>query len=119
MPRRDESGFRHGLRVRMGATGPRGKLLHCDGRHGKYWKVRLDNGTWVWPDDIVIDGRGEHVERCLDCRLPFMGNVGDLLCTPCQETQFGTSTDRSTAARDDSYARRTGSRTFHRRRSHS
>ena len=117
--RRDESGFRHGLRVRIGATGPKGKLLHCEKRDGsgKYWKVRLDNGEWIWPDGIVIDGPGEHVERCQECRLPFMGDVGDLLCRPCQDDTTGTTAERAEAARDASFAsQRRGP--YHRRRSH-
>jgi hypothetical protein len=116
--KRDESGFRHGLRVRIGAGGPKGQLLRCEKRHGSghYWKVRLDTGPWVWPDDLILDGPGDHVERCMDCRLPFMGNVGELLCAPCQEDQFGTPSDRSTAARDDSFRRRGP---YHRRRTHS
>jgi hypothetical protein len=117
MTRRDESGFRHGLRVRIGApTGPKGKLLRCTGRNWPYWKVHLDNGEWVWPDDIIIDGAGDRVERCLDCRLPFMGTLGDLLCPGCQESQFGTPADRKTAVDDLRYRPRT--RAFHRRRSH-
>ncbi len=121
MSRRDETGFRHGLRVRIGANGPKGKLLQCEKRDnsGKYWRVRLDSGEWVWPDNIVIDGPGDHVERCLECRLEFIGNVGDLLCTPCQDDRFGTTAQRAVDARDDSFQRSRLAQSHIRKRSHS
>jgi len=105
MTRRDESAFRHGLRVRIGANGPKGKLFKCQGQRGPFWKVKLQNGEWVWPDGIVIDGAGTHLQHCLDCRLPFMGDVGDLLCKPCQDDTFGTDEQRAVAARDVSFQR--------------
>lgn len=119
--RRDESGFRHNLRVRLGPTGPPGKLLHCERRDGsgKYWKVRLDSGAWVWPDGIVIDGRGNSVSRCLECRLEFLGDPGDLLCTPCQNERFGTTRQRAVDARDDSFQRARLAHSPLRKRSHS
>lgn len=115
--RRDESGFRHGLRVRIGKDGPKGKLFHCNKRDGtgKYWSVKLNAGDWVWPDGIVIDGPGDHLAgHCLDCRMPFIGDSGDLLCRACQGEMFGATSDRAQGAMDDHYAHRTG--TYHRRR---
>ena len=105
MSRRDESAFRHGMRVRV--NGHKGKLLRCERRDqsGHYWKVRLDNGAWVWPDGIVVDGRGDHLAgHCLDCRLPFIGDAGDLLCRPCDTGIFGTDNERAVSARDSSFA---------------
>jgi hypothetical protein len=57
---RDESGFRHRLRVRLGANGPLGRLLHIEkkDKSGWYWKVKLDSGEWVWPADLHVDGTG-------------------------------------------------------------
>jgi hypothetical protein len=112
-PRRDESAFRHGLRVRIGKDGPKGKLLHCEKRDGtgKYWKVRLNSGEWRWPDGIVIDGPGDHFAgHCLDCRLPFIGDSGDLLCRACQGEMFGETAERSQGAEDTYFARRAGRR---------
>jgi hypothetical protein len=94
-------GFRHGLRVRLGtATGPQGKLLYCEskttGNH--YWKVRLLDGTWHWPDNIVVDGPGDTVNpRCANCGLPFVmrAGSGELTCEPCDREQFGTHEERS------------------------
>lgn len=109
--RRDESGFRHRMRVRMHTLdGPKGRLFHCDGRNGKFWKVRLENGEWVWPDGIVVDGPGDRLHPgCLECRLPFRGDVGDLLCNHCQNAHFGTDAEHQ----DDGCAVRTS--TYHRR----
>ena len=117
MNRRDETGFRHGLRVRMGATGQKGQLLRCEKRDGTghYWKVKLSNGQWVWPDGIVIDGTGQHMSHCHECRLPFMGSLTDLLCQPCQDEVFGTTTERAQDASEQHFARRG---THPRRRSH-
>lgn len=106
---RDDSGFRHRLRVRIGGIdGPKGRLYHCDGRQGKFWKVRLDTGEWVWPDRLVVDGPGDHYNHaCLDCRLPFKGDVGDLLCQACQETVRGEEpVDSGHGIRSDTYHRR-------------
>lgn len=94
--KRSEHGFRHGLRVRIGPHGPKGRLLRCQGRNQPYWRVRLDDGTWAWPDDLVVDGPGDTLEpQCLDCRLPFMGAIGDLICQPCQRAQFGEGDPRT------------------------
>jgi hypothetical protein len=93
-PRMDTSGFRHGLRVRMGATGPKGMLLKClkkDGS-GHYWKVRLQSGEWVWPEGFILDGVGDQVAVCEQCALPFMTTKvgGGLLCDRCDEDMYGT-----------------------------
>jgi hypothetical protein len=96
-------GFRHGLRVRLGsATGPQGKLLHCQSNAtgAYYWRVRLLDGSWAWPDahgGIVVDGPGTHVNpRCANCELPFVTHAGsgELLCAPCDREQFGTEHER-------------------------
>jgi hypothetical protein len=110
MPR-DTSGYRHGLRVRMGGPGgPRGVLFECESRVGrKYWKVRLQtldqsgarlqaSHTWVFPDKlggIVVDGPadGDAVEICASCGLRFIHHRGDgeLICERCDAEQFGTA----------------------------
>lgn len=86
---RDESGYRHMMRVRLGANGARGVLYHCTKRDqsGKFWRVKLADNTWVWPADIHIDGQGDHVSHCRDCGLPFItATVGEPLCCYCDES---------------------------------
>lgn len=92
-PPLDTSVFRHYTRVRIGATGPKGRLLRCEKRDGSgsYWKVKLDSGEWVWPDDrMLIDGPGERIARCGDCELPFLTDGSSPLCPLCNEEAFGT-----------------------------
>jgi hypothetical protein len=92
--RMDTSGFHHGLRVRMGARGPKGMLLRCERRDGTgfYWKVRLNTGEWVWPEGLILEGPGTRVGVCEQCALPFMTDqTGDgLLCPRCDEEIHGT-----------------------------
>ena len=100
-PQREQPGFRHGLKVRMGrADGPRGVLLHCDSRKpggGKYWKVRLQSGEWCWPNErggLVVDGPGDSVHhQCASCELPFiaLAGSGEVICDRCSEDQFGAA----------------------------
>jgi hypothetical protein len=90
MSRRSESGFRHGLRVRVGAR--KGVLLHCQGRTGDgyYWKIRLQSGLWVWPDDFAVDGPGTVLgDSCAQCGLPYYHRGEELICMPCGEASFG------------------------------
>jgi hypothetical protein len=93
---RREQSFRNGLRVRIGgATGSRGVLRHCESKLNPgtfYWKVRLDNGQWVWPDGLVVDGPGDEVAlMCGRCELPYLRvrGGGELICRPCSDEQFG------------------------------
>jgi hypothetical protein len=95
-PRRgpDPSAFRHYLRVRIGIDGPKGRLLHCDKRHGsgKFWKVKLDSGAWVLPEGLILDGPGDRVATCRQCGLSFVtGDRHEVLCRLCQEVAFGTT----------------------------
>jgi hypothetical protein len=86
------SAFRHLLRVRIGATGPRGRLYKCTTRDGsrRYWKVKLASGAWVWPHGLIIDGLGDHVSTCAECESPFMSKRPEVLCSTCDELLFGT-----------------------------
>ena len=102
MTRDTPTTFRHYTRVRIRVAGaapstwPRGRVLRCESRTtGRdYWKVKLDDGRWVWPDHVVIDGRGNHMHAaCADCGAPFLGDAGALICDPCDVDAFG---DRST-----------------------
>lgn len=113
----DTSAFRHYMRVRMGVSGPTGRLLRCTKRDGggTYWKVRLDSGEWVWPDRLVLDGPGDRVATCADCGLPFMTNSAEVLCPYCDEAAFGSKA-RAAEPTEDATARRNVIRT--RERSH-
>jgi hypothetical protein len=93
VPKVDESAFRHGTRVRLGATGPKGRLLRCAKRDGtgSYWKVRLDRGDWVWPEGLVLDGPGDRVATCAECALPFLSIDVEVLCPRCDERVHGTA----------------------------
>jgi hypothetical protein len=101
---RTTDAFRHGLRVRMGVTGPTGMLLQCEKKDGRgtYWKVRLQSGDWVWPEGLIVDGPGDQVAVCAQCTLPFMTTTrGDgLVCARCDEEIFGTRA-RAAAPRDE------------------
>jgi hypothetical protein len=90
---RDESGYRHMMRVRLGQHGATGSLRHCEkkDKSGWYWRVKLDGGQFTWPADIHIDGKGDLVSRCRDCGLPFItATVGEPLCCYCDESAHGT-----------------------------
>lgn len=98
------SGYRHGLRVRMGSpSGPRGVLLECESRQpggGKYWKVRLQTGEWIWPTDaggLLVDGAGDAIGTCASCDLRFIlpAGSGELLCARCDHEQFGRDRERA------------------------
>lgn len=115
----DQSAYRHGLRVRMGVSGPKGVLLRCERKDGSgfYWKVRLQSGEWVWPTGLILDGPGDQVAVCEQCTLPFMTTkVGDgLLCAHCDEEIYGTRA-RAAEPRDPSRAVSTRVDTYRRRR---
>jgi len=111
--RRLESSYRHGMRVRI--NGEKGVLFRCEKRDqsgGVYWKVRLNGGAWVWPDNLVVDWPGDQIGTCGSCELPFYHRAGDgeLLCDRCNAEQFGTAT----RAREDAHdAARDRSRYYH------
>jgi hypothetical protein len=88
---RDESGYRHLMRVRLGAHGAKGRLMRCTSkRTGKpFWKVKLDTGEWVWPEDLVQDGIGDCLTRCGDCGMRFLSNGQLPLCSVCAPSAFG------------------------------
>jgi hypothetical protein len=79
----------HGDRVRMGGfDGPRGIVLRCQKRTGAghYFKVKLDNGSWVWPDGAVVDSAGTYELTCHDCAGPFRANhLATPLCPNCEQ----------------------------------
>lgn len=88
---RDESGFKHLMRVRLGASGAKGRLLHCKRDTPQaFWKVKLDTGEWAWPEDLIQDGPGEIVSRCAECGMRFMCERADVLCPSCDGKVFGT-----------------------------
>lgn len=101
MSRRNEAGFRHGLRVRIGgASGPRGVLHQLPSKFSPgtyYWRVRLTDDTvrpedrWAWPDHIVVDGPGTAVSTCRSCELPFLHHAGsgEMICDRCNAEQTG------------------------------
>lgn len=73
----------HGYRVLVG--GRPGVLLRCESkRGGHYWKVKLDDGTWAWPDGVMAESRGAYSHTCRECALPFRSDVpNDGLCPNC------------------------------------
>lgn len=89
---RDESAYRHYTRVRIGITGPQGRLMRCAKKDGSghYWKVRLDTGEWMWPADLILDGPGDRVAACAECGMRFMTTEPAVLCPGCDEKLFGT-----------------------------
>jgi len=121
---RNESAFRHGMRVRLGSlTGPKGTLYHCERRDGSatYWRVRLANSReWVPPDafgPLIVEGVGDAINpECASCGLAFVMRAGSgaLLCARCEGEQFGESATRDHEFQ--AYHRRAG---YQRRRAHS
>lgn len=92
-PTRDESGYRHRMRVRIGVNGTKGVLLQCgpSKRTGlPYWKVKLSTGEWMWPADLIIDGPGDRVGTCAECGMRFMTETPEPICKGCDEKLFGT-----------------------------
>jgi hypothetical protein len=92
---RDESGYKHLMRVRLGAHGAKGRLMRCTSkRTGKpFWKVKLDTGEWVWPEDLVQDGIGDCLTRCGDCGMRFLSNGQSPLCPVCAPSAFGAPSE--------------------------
>lgn len=91
-----ESSFRHYMRVRIGVDGPKGRLLRCEKRDHSdfYWRIKLQSGEWVWPDErMILDGPGTHVVTCGDCEIRFMSDGRSPLCPSCDPKAFGTPSD--------------------------
>jgi hypothetical protein len=93
-------GYAHKLRVRLGTpSGPRGVLYQCEARDGHtFWKVRLDDGSWAWPDRLLVDGPGDAIGlSCASCRLPYImpAGSGELLCRRCSDSAFGSDAERA------------------------
>jgi hypothetical protein len=91
---RNESGYKHLMRVRLGQHGAKGSLRRCEKKDGSgiYWRIKIDGGEWAWPDGMVIDGPGELLSNCRDCGLPFIHErAGEPLCRYCDEDAHGTT----------------------------
>jgi hypothetical protein len=104
-PRRPPSCFSHRSRVLVGANRAPGRLMRCESKQpgkGEYWKVLLDSGEWIWPDNIVLATPGERVGVCEMGEGRFMTDQqGDgLLCPKHDEEAFGTAEDRAIDAAD-------------------
>lgn len=86
MPRELHFDQTHGDRVTIGFGGPKGIVYRCPRKDGagSYFKVKLANGTWTWPDGAVADSTGEYVCRCRECRIPFKSDQPkERLCPNC------------------------------------
>jgi DNA-directed RNA polymerase subunit RPC12/RpoP len=87
MTRRAFDRTMHGYRVTLGHGGPAGVLNHCLSKTTlrRYWKVKLDSGAWVWPDDVVAESEGPCVARCVECELEYRGATPQSggLCPNC------------------------------------
>ncbi len=103
------AGFRHGMRVRIARLdGPKGVLLRCERRDGGgfYWKVRLQSGEWIFPDNLIVDGRGDRVGVCGDCGLRFVNTGVELICDRCSAEVFGRANSSPVSSGgDDPHAR--------------
>jgi len=78
-------GYRNGLRVRVGDRGERGVLLfRLPSITTPTWLVRMDDGSWRAPVDLIVDGTGSTVQpACEECGLPFVSVPGAVVCEPC------------------------------------
>jgi hypothetical protein len=77
----------HGQRVQIGFGGPSGTVKRCKRKPpktGHYYKVLLDDGSWVWPDRVVAASSGAHECRCAECRMRFRSDdPHEVLCPNC------------------------------------
>lgn len=89
--------FRHYVRVRVGPFRLPGRLLRCESKrqpNEHYWRVKLDDGRWVPPVDVILDGPGEKVSTCPECEMAFMSKAGGGLCDYCENLIYGTRAQR-------------------------
>jgi hypothetical protein len=97
--RRPPSCFTHYARVLVGANRAPGRLMRCQSKRtgGEYWKVRLDSGEWLWPDNIILATPGERVATCeLGGGRFLTDETGEgLLCPKHDGETFGTAEDHA------------------------
>jgi hypothetical protein len=75
-----------GYRVTLRADGRTGVLRLCHSRRtgDDYWRVHLDDGQWVWPNDLVCTSRGRYELRCGECALDYRTDEPNAhLCPNC------------------------------------
>ncbi len=81
----------HGDRVRVGTyDGRLGTVIRCRKKNGSshYFKIKLDDGEWLWPDHVVADSRGQYDCTCRECEIPFKSDdIGEIFCPNCTRRQ--------------------------------
>jgi hypothetical protein len=89
----------HGQRVQIGFGGPSGTVKRCKRKPpntGHYYKVLLDDGSWVWPDRLVAESAGPHECRCVECGLRFRSQqMNDVLCPHCDKYDSRRAADEA------------------------
>ena len=98
--RRPPSCFLHRDRVLVGANRRPGRLMRCESKKaggGEYWKVLLETGEWLWPDNLLLATKGARVAVCEIGGGRFLTDEeGDgLLCPRHDGEQFGTIADHA------------------------
>lgn len=98
--RRPPSCFVHRSKVLVGANRAPGRLMRCESKkppHGEYWKVLLDSGEWLWPDNLILATPGANVAVCEMGGGRFLTDEhGDgLLCPKHDGEVFGTLADHA------------------------
>lgn len=107
-PRRPPSCFTHYARVLVGANRRPGRLMRCESKKpggGEYWKVLLDAGEWLWPDNLILATPGANVATCEAGGGRFLTDkIGDgLLCPKHDAEIFGTVADHALDAEGDRF----------------
>lgn len=97
--RRPPTCFGHRAKVLVGANRRPGRIMRCESKKtgGEYWKVLLDSGEWVWPENVILATPGATVATCEMGGGRFMTDEqGDgLLCPRHTGEVFGTPEDHA------------------------
>lgn len=69
------------VQLRSGVTGI---VLTCrrkDGQ-GTYLKVKLTDGRWVWPNEVIAESSGTYTARCGECVIEFLTDAPNASTCP-------------------------------------
>lgn len=56
------------VQTRDGITGI---VYSCRGAKGLYLKVKLADGRWVWPGDVIAESSGRYLASCGECGIDY------------------------------------------------
>ena len=86
MPR-DRYQPRNGDRVQRRLSGQAGEIIRCFSRVKRsfYFRVKFDNGTWDWPNDVIAESSGRWIVKCQECDIDYRTEApnGNGFCPNC------------------------------------